>query len=248
MVDIPSSLEGKQCMLRAMMNVWSPQPLGDEFLSAQDRELQAQRADRGVVGEKELFERGDVVVWQGDIARLGVDAIVNAANSGMLGCWSPLHNCIDNVIHSAAGLQLRAECDSQIKAGLWRGESSAEASEAIITKGHNLPARYVIHTVGPIIATGIPTPRQEAQLAQCYRLCLSLAEAYGCHSIAFCCISTGVYNFPHRRAAQIAIDTVKHHRPAGMKVVFNVFKPIDNDIYHDLLAANYPPPPSHRLG
>lgn len=234
----PTTLEAKQRMLRALMNVWPPQPLDAEYLSAQDAELQAQREDKGVVVADELFAEGDIVVWQGDITRLGVDAIVNAANSGMLGCWSPLHDCIDNVIHSSAGLQLRSECDGKIKAGLWRGESSAEAGEAIITSGYNLPARYVLHTVGPIVHSGIPTPQQEAQLAQCYKSCLSLAEAGGCRSIAFCCISTGVFNFPHRRAAEIAVATIRQYKPEGMKIVFNVFKNIDHDIYQSLLRAD----------
>ena len=239
---LPPDLEGKQRLLRALMNVWPPQPLDDDFLAAQDRELQAQQADKGVVPVSSLFAGGGstsgLALWQGDITRLQADAIVNAANSGMLGCWSPLHACIDNVIHSAAGLQLRAECDRMVKAGLWRGESSAAAGEAITTPAYNLPSRYVIHTVGPLVPDGRPTPRLEMQLARCYASCIEQARQHGCQSVAFCCISTGVFRFPNRRAAEIAVATVRRHKPEGMRVVFNVFKDIDYDIYRTLLGAD----------
>ncbi|MBR6441861.1 MAG: protein-ADP-ribose hydrolase [Bacteroidales bacterium] len=219
---IPSSLAEKQQLLRALMNVWQPQPLSDEFFRAQNAELQAQLADKGIVEVEENL-------WHGDITQLKVDAIVNAANSRGLGCWHPLHACIDNAIHSAAGLQLRQACNNILRGG------EIDTGDAIITPGYNLPSKYVIHTVGPIIATGNPTPEQERQLANCYRNCLELAETNGCRSIVFCCISTGEFRFPNRRAAEIAVEAC---RGAKTKVIFNVFKDIDYAIYRQLLGKD----------
>ena len=264
--DIPATLPEKQRLLRALMNVtevesransfalprcsnvtegnvWEPQPLSEEFLHAQDAELQAQLQEKGIIDcdNASMLEcESKLSLWQGDITRLKVDAIVNAANSQGLGCWHPLHACIDNAIHSAAGLQLRQECDNVLRGG------EIATGEAIITQGYNLPAKYVIHTVGPIIPDGVPTRKQEEQLADCYRNCLGLAEANGCRSIAFCCISTGEFHFPNRRAAEIAVATVReyttsyaltHSHNNALTVVFNVFKDIDYDIYRELLAA-----------
>ena len=217
--EISSKLRDKKQLLRTLMNIWYPQPLSEEFLAAQDAELQAQLSDKGVVQTRDRL-------WQGDITRLKVDAIVNAANSRGLGCWNPLHACIDNAIHSAAGLQLRQECNNILQGG------EIATGGAIFTPGYNLPAKYVIHTVGPIIATGIPTAGQEEQLACCYRTCLWLAKEHGCRSIAFCCISTGEFHFPNRRAAEIAVKTCKD---TPLRVVFNVFKDIDYEIYSELL-------------
>ncbi|MBR1668423.1 MAG: protein-ADP-ribose hydrolase [Bacteroidaceae bacterium] len=225
---MPTSLAERQRLMRALMNVWQPHPVSQELLEAQDRELQRQREERGVVE----FEEEGLFLWQGDITRLKVDAIVNAANSQMLGCWVPLHNCIDNCIHSAAGIQLRAECDQLMKA---QGHDEP-TGKAKITKGYNLPAKHVIHTVGPIIENGIPTPEQEEQLASCYRSCLAIAEEHHLQSIAFCCISTGVFHFPNQRAAEIAVETVKNFPRRSLKtIVFNVFLDKDYDIYQKLL-------------
>ena len=225
---IPSSLEERQRMMRALMNVWEPRPIAEDFLTMQDAELQMQREDKGVV---EVHDEG-LTIWQGDITRLKLDAIVNAANAQALGCWAPLHNCIDNCIHSAAGIQLRKECADKMQGRLLR------TGEAFITKGYNLPAKHVIHTVGPIIPDGIPTKEQEEQLAACYRSCLDLAEKNGLESIAFCCISTGVFHFPNQRAAEIAIETVKSYPRHSLKtIVFNVFLDKDRDIYEQLLGA-----------
>ena len=226
--QIPSSLEERQRMMRALMNVWEPKAISNEFRKMQDAELQMQRTDKGVV---EVNDEG-LILWQGDITRLKVDAIVNAANAQALGCWVPLHNCIDNCIHSAAGIQLRKECADKMQGGL------LATGDAFITKGYNLPARHVIHTVGPIIPDGVPTPEQEEQLAQCYRSCLDLAEKNGLESIAFCCISTGVFHFPNKLAAKIAIETVKSYPRHALKtIVFNVFLNKDLDIYRQLLGA-----------
>ena len=256
--DIPATLPEKQRLLRALMNVWEPQPLSEAFLHAQDAELQAQLQDKGVVSLEDIAASADTpLLWQGDITRLRVDAIVNAANSQMMGCWHPLHACIDNCIHSAAGLQLRAECAEAMSGAecppvhpeyTFNGTTYRHAftSETLITEAYNLPCRHVLHTVGPIIPDGVPTRKQEEQLAYCYRNCLGLAEANGCRSIAFCCISTGEFHFPNRRAAEIAIATVKeyttsyaltHSHNNALTVVFNVFKDIDYDIYRELLAA-----------
>lgn len=220
--EIPSKLHDKKQLLRAMMNIWKPQPLSDEFLAAQDAELQAQLQDKGTVLTKDR-------IWKGDITRLKVDAIVNAANSRGLGCWLPLHACIDNAIHSAAGLQLRQECNK-----ILQGDEIATGG-AIITPGYNLPAKWVIHTVGPIITTDAPTAGQEEQLACCYRTCLCLAKEHGCRSIAFCCISTGEFHFPNQRAAEIAVATC---RDAKIRVIFNVFKDTDYEIYSKLIGVN----------
>lgn len=233
--DVPTTLKDRQRLLRALMNVWEPQPLSEAFLRAQDAELQAQLQDKGVVNLEDIAATADTLrLWQGDITRLRVDAIVNAANSVGLGCWHPLHNCIDNAIHSAAGLQLRQEC-SRVLSG-----SEIATGQAIITPAYNLSARYVIHTVGPIIPNGVPTKEQEAQLADCYRNCLGLAEANDCRSIAFCCISTGEFRFPNRRAAEIAIQSVRNYKfkDKSFTVVFNVFKDIDYDIYRQLLSKD----------
>lgn len=228
--QMPSSLTDCQRLTRAGMNVWEPKPVPQDILDAQDVELQLQREDKGVVTTSDISPlTSDIILWQGDITRLQVDAIVNAANAQALGCWSPLHNCIDNCIHSAAGIQLRKECADIMQGQLLR------TGEAFITKGYNLPAKHVIHTVGPIIESGCPSKEQEEQLAQCYRSCLNLAEENGLQSIAFCCISTGVFHFPNRRAAEIAIETVRAYPRKSIKtVVFNVFLDKDYDIYKEL--------------
>ena len=219
--EIPKKLEDKKRMLRALMNIWKPQLLDIQFLQSQDAELQEQLKEKGVV-------RPEGRLWQGDITRLKVDAIVNAANSRGLGCWHPLHACVDNAIHSAAGLQLRQECDR-----ILQGDEIATGG-AIITPGFNLPAKYVIHTVGPIIATCSPSAGQEEQLAACYRTCICLAREHECRSIAFCCISTGEFNFPNRRAAEIAVKVSKEAR---IRVVFCVYKDVDYNIYRELLGV-----------
>ena len=224
--QIPDTLEGRQTMMRALMNVWIPKPIDTAFLAAQDTELQMQREEKGVaapIGE-------GLQIWQGDITRLKVDAIVNAANARALGCWLPLHNCIDNCIHSAAGIQLRKECADIMQGRL------LDTGDVIITQGYNLPAKHVIHTVGPIIEDGWPTKQQKEQLSQCYRSCLDLAKKHQLQSIAFCCISTGVFHFPNELAAEIAVKTVKEYPIHLLKtIVFNVFLDKDRDIYQRLV-------------
>ncbi len=224
--QIPHTLEERKTMMRALMNVWIPKPIDTAFLTAQDAELQMQCEEKGVT-----TPTGDgLQIWQGDITRLKVDAIVNAANAQAMGCWSPLHNCIDNCIHSAAGIQLRKECADIMQGRL------LDTGDAIITQGYNLPAKHVIHTVGPIIESERPTEQQKEQLAQCYRSCLDLAEKHHLQSIAFCCISTGVFHFPNELAAEIAVKTVKEYPLQSLKtIVFNVFLDKDRDIYQRLV-------------
>ena len=249
-LEIPESIEEKRDLFRALRNVREPKPVSEEFLRLQDEELQEQLKEKGIVELSQLSTFNvqlsttlnskpstlNFIIWQGDITRLKVDAIVNAANSQMLGCFHPLHKCIDNAIHSAAGVQLREECYQMM---LQQGHEEP-TGQAKITKSYNLPCKYVIHTVGPIIPTGIPTPLQKEQLASCYRSIMQLADENHLESIAFCCISTGEFRFPNQLAAEIVVQTVKNylteHPDCSVKqLVFNVFKEVDKRIYEGIL-------------
>lgn len=242
-MEIPSDLQGKRDLFRALRNVRWPKPVSEEFLHLQNEELQEQLKGKGVVelnacedAINRVSTNKQLLVWQGDITRLKVDAIVNAANSQMLGCFHPLHKCIDNAIHSAAGVQLREECYQMM---LQQGHEEP-TGQAKITKAYNLPCKYVIHTVGPIIPNGIPTEFQKEQLASCYRSIMACADENRLESIAFCCISTGEFRFPNQLAADIAVQTVKdystEHPDCSVKqVVFNVFKDVDKEIYQRIL-------------
>ena len=232
-MQIPEDLQGKRDLFRALRNVRWPKPVSEEFLRLQDEELRAQLQEKGVVELPNV----PMQIWQGDITRLKVDAIVNAANSQMLGCFHPLHKCIDNAIHSAAGVQLREEC-YQMMLQQCHEEPTGQAK---ITKSYNLPCKYVIHTVGPIIPTGIPTPLQKEQLTSCYRSIMQLADENHLESVAFCCISTGEFRFPNQLAAEIAVKTVsdffvEHPECSIKQVVFNVFKEVDKRIYEGILT------------
>ena len=239
-LQIPDSLSEQRRMMRTLLNVRPPHPVSEDLIKAQDRELQRQLADKGIVALSDIMPcrvDGRLRLWQGDITRLQVDAVVNAANSALLGCFAPMHRCIDNAIHSAAGVQLRLACDRLMQA---QGHPEP-TGRAKITDGYNLPARYVLHTVGPIVRDTEPTPRQERQLADCYRSCLALADAHDLQSIAFCCISTGEFGFPQKRAAEIAVSTVRAYLDATVatginSVIFNVFKDDDLSIYRNLLS------------
>ena len=229
---ISDNLQEKRDLFRALRNVRMPAPVGKEFLRLQDGELQAQLQEKGVVELPDV----PMQIWQGDITRLKVDAIVNAANSQMLGCFHPLHKCIDNAIHSAAGVQLREECHQM----MLRQGCEEPTGQAKITKAYNLPCEYVIHTVGPIIPNGIPTDFQKEQLASCYRSIMTCADKNNLESVAFCCISTGEFRFPNQLAAEIAVKTVTgylsaHPNTSLKHIVFNVFKNVDKDIYQQLL-------------
>ncbi|MGN1250954.1 MAG: protein-ADP-ribose hydrolase [Candidatus Spyradocola sp.] len=234
---VPADADAQKRMLRALMNLRSPRPIDGEFLTVQDAYLRGELEAAGVTDLDDLTPvRGDLYLWQGDITRLRCGAIVNAANSGMTGCYVPCHACIDNCIHTYAGVQLRLRC-----AELMDAQGHEEPTgQAKITPAYNLPSRYVLHTVGPIAEDRV-TPEHERLLASCYRACLELADRHGVDSIAFCCISTGVFRFPNERAAQIAIDAVRRYKDetaSNIKVIFNVYKDLDLTIYRRLLRAD----------
>ena len=234
---IPALPDHRWRLLRSLMNVRPPMPATKEFLRIQDAYLRQMSAEKGIVDAASLPSSAKderLVLWQGDITTLQCDAIVNAANSQMLGCFLPCHGCIDNIIHTMAGVQLRLACH-EIMLAQGHEEPTGQAK---ITPGFNLPAKYVLHTVGPII-DGEVTAGDEALLASCYRSCLEVAVQNGLRSVAFCCISTGVFRFPPEWAAEIAIRTVKEYlrQDAAMqRVVFNVFKDSDLAIYQEKLA------------
>jgi len=235
--DIPEDEDRQRRFLRSLINVRAPAPVSDEFLTVQDEYLKEAIGEKGVTDAADLPPAEDgLFIWQGDITTLRCDAIVNAANSDMTGCYSPCHNCIDNAIHTYAGVQLRLACADIIKKQ-GRDESAGQAK---ITPGFNLPCRYIIHTVGPVVE-GRLTERHERLLASCYRSCLALAAENGLESIAFCCISTGVFGFPGARAAQIAVETVRQYKresQSGIKVIFNVFKDKDLKLYRGLVGQH----------
>ena len=234
-IDVPQEAEGQRRLLRALFNVRPPESASEEFLQVQNAYLQERAREKGITHLENLSPiRPHVYVWRGDITTLAVDGIVNAANSQMLGCFAPNHGCIDNAIHTFAGVQLRLACAEQMAA---QGHEE-RTGQAKITPGFNLPAAHVLHTVGPIVGWQGVTPRDQASLASCYRSCLALAEKHGLRSIAFCCISTGEFHYPNDEAACIAVDVVDEYLQSArhpMNVVFNVFKPVDLAIYHDLL-------------
>ena len=231
---LPADPGEKRRLWRSLVNVRPPELIDGAYLRTEDAYLQEELRRKGVtrLDDLEPVQPG-LCLWQGDITTLAADAIVNAANSRMLGCFVPCHGCIDNAIHTYAGVQLRLECANIMR----RQGHEEETGHAKITKGYNLPCRYVLHTVGPIIY-GAVTPRDRALLASCYRSCLDLAARHGCRSVAFCCISTGEFHFPNELAAQIAIQTVRawqKQNPDRIEVIFNVFKDSDYEIYRRLL-------------
>ena len=234
---VPHHEDEQRRMLRSLMNIRPPHPAGDGFIRVQDEYLREETARKGVTDYQDLTPvREGIYLWRGDITTLRCDAIVNAANSGMTGCYVPCHTCIDNCIHTYAGIQLRNACAELIRE---QGHEE-ETGGAKITPAYNLPCRYVIHTVGPIVMT-VPTQQEEAQLASCYRSCMECAEQNGVRSIAFCCISTGEFHFPNDMAARIAVRTVREYREqtgSGMEVIFNVFKETDYRIYEELLGRD----------
>ncbi len=229
-------------LLRSLMNVRPPMPLRRDFLALQDALLSEEREARGAVEADSLpVTAGNprLALWRGDITRLRADAVVDADNSALLGCFCPCHGCVDNAIHSAAGLQLRDECGR-----IMRAQGHPEpAGQAKLTGGYNLPARYVLHTVGPVVQ-GRVTRRDREELASCYRSCLRLAAEYGLESVAFCCISTGEFHFPNQEAAGIAVETVTEFLRGNSvirKVIFNVFTDTDEAVYRRALGPDRPP-------
>ena len=235
-LSIPAEPESQRQLLRGLMNIRAPQRIGAGFLKMQDAYLQGETAAKGITDVADLtpIQLG-LYLWQGDITTLKCDAIVNAANSGMTGCYVPNHRCIDNAIHTFAGVELRLAC-----AELMEQQGYPEPTgRAKITPAFNLPCKYVLHTVGPII-DGRVTKGDKELLTSCYRSCLELAAENGLGSVAFCCISTGEFHFPNDLAAQIAVETVKEFlktQTSVKKVIFNVFKDLDKAIYEKRLGA-----------
>lgn len=233
-MEVPEREEEQKQLLRGLMNIRPPRKIGRDFLKVQDEYLRAETAARGITELDDLEPvSAGFYLWQGDITTLRCDAIVNAANSGMTGCYVPNHRCIDNCIHSYSGIQLRIDCAEMMR----KQGHEEETGKAKITKAYNLPCRYILHTVGPIISG--PLTKEDCDLlAGCYRSCLELAAERHLESVAFCCISTGEFHFPNDKAAQIAVSTVRkfmRKETSVKKVVFNVFKDMDREIYSRLL-------------
>lgn len=234
---IPADEQGQKNLLRSLFNIRMPEPVSEAFLKEQNAYLQEEIRRKGITELSDLKPMQDgIYLWQGDITTLRCDAIVNAANAQMLGCFCPCHGCIDNAIHTFSGVQLRAACAELIKK---QGHEEV-TGEAKITPAYNLPCNYILHTVGPIVQ-GWLTKKDKELLASSYRSCLDLAEKNNVKSIAFCCISTGEFHFPNDKAAEIAVKAVKEYRQqthSKMEVIFNVFKDVDYKIYRDLLETN----------
>lgn len=245
-LEIPADAAGKWRLLRSLMNVRMPGKLPSSVLEVQDAYLKERILENGIVQIADLPTAADqgsshphaehISVWQGDITRLAADAIVNAANSQMLGCFVPMHSCIDNCIHTFAGVQLRAECSRKMNElrAKFGPEYEQPTAVPMLTDGYNLPAKKVVHIVGPIVS-GRLTKALEEDLADCYRSTLDLCLENEIKSVAFCCISTGVFHFPNRRAAEIAVQTVTDwmdQHPGQMeRIIFNVFKEEDKIYY-----------------
>ena len=234
-LPVPSDTAEQKHLLRALFNVRMPKAASEEFLKIQDAYLREETRLKGVTDISAFTPiQPDIYLWQGDITTLRCDAIVNAANNQMLGCFCPNHGCIDNAIHTYAGVQLRLACAELMK----KQGHEEQTGHAKITPAHNLPCRFVIHTVGPIVY-GRLTDKDCELLRSCYRSCLKVADENGLKSIAFCCISTGEFHFPNEKAAEIAIDSVKKYKAetqSEIKVIFNVFKDTDYKIYRELLG------------
>ena len=235
-MSIPADANSQRQLLRGLLNIRAPRRSSPDFLQIQDEYLQGETAAKGITDAADLVPmQPGLYLWQGDITTLKCDAIVNAANSGMTGCYCPNHGCIDNAIHTYAGVQLRLAC-AEIMDRQGHPEPTGQAK---ITPAFDLPCRYVLHTVGPIVS-GRVTAQNKELLASCYRSCLEMAAEKGLESVAFCCISTGEFHFPNEQAAEIAVQTVKaflKKQTSVKKVIFNVFKDMDKALYEKLLGA-----------
>ena len=239
-IMIPDNYDDKRLLLRGLMNERPPIKISPDFLKVQDEFLSQELREMKLTSPQEIKDiKGKIMLWQGDITTLKVDGIVNAANSQMLGCFIANHNCIDNAIHSRAGLELRDECNKIME----KQGCSESVGKAKITKAYNLPSNYVIHTVGPAIPYGLkPTESDKKDLKNCYKSCLEIADRYHLKSLAFCSISTGVFNFPKDLAAEIAVNTVNEYLTSNQSsieyVIFNVFGRENYLIYKNLLFGD----------
>lgn len=240
-IEVPKDIDGKRRILRSLMNVRMPKDMSFDAIQVQDEYLLERAEEKGIVRLTDIPEiRDGLSIWQGDITRLEVDAIVNAANSQMLGCFVPMHTCIDNCIHTYAGIQLRAECSRQMNQLRIKYGTDYQQPTAVpmLTDAYNLPAKKVIHIVGPIVQYEL-TQELEKNLADCYKNTLDMCLENNIKSVAFCCISTGVFHFPGKRAAQLAVQTViewmKIHPKTIDRVIFNVFKDEDRQYYEEQL-------------
>lgn len=217
---------------RALVNVRPPLLIGAEFLRLQDSYLKRRAEERGVVRVEEFEYRDRIALWRGDITRLNADAIVNACNSALLGCFQPLHDCIDNAIHTNAGVQVRLDCNA-----LMQGKREPNG-QVKVTSAYNLPSRYIFHTVGPIVRGGV-SEENRRDLANCYRSCLNRAKEMNLSSLAFCCISTGVFGYPQKEACSLAVSVVKRwlrENPCALRIIFNVFLGRDEAFYRQELS------------
>ncbi|MFQ9515037.1 MAG: protein-ADP-ribose hydrolase [Eubacterium sp.] len=250
-LEVDNTYESKRMALRGMMNVRMPREMEQHIVKVQDEFLTIEAREKGIVTLDDIktikeqygsvYPFGNKIsIWQGDITRIGADAIVNAANSQMLGCFVPGHGCIDNAIHSAAGIELRAECNQIMsqKKMKFGPQYEEPTGQAILTKGYNLPAQYVIHTVGPIVWYGL-TGMLRNHLRNCYWNVLKCCMEHQIRSVAFCCISTGEFHFPNDEAAKIAVETVtsvlEENESKFDRIIFNVFKDLDKEYYQALL-------------
>ncbi len=232
-----ATYEKKRSLVRDYMNVRPPLPIPDEILRLQDRLFYTETLERGVISPEDIpAGKYNLALWQGDITRLAADGIVNAANKGLLGCFAAGHHCIDNAIHSFAGMQVRDDCAKLIAAQ--GGEE--ECGMAKVTRAYNLPSRYILHTVGPMVGRSV-TDSDRAALRSCYNSCLNVAGEMDMKSVAFCCVATGLFNFPHEEAAEIAtgaaINWKLKHPDSDMKIIFNTFLPFDTEIYANILRG-----------
>ncbi|HJC92237.1 MAG TPA: protein-ADP-ribose hydrolase [Candidatus Mediterraneibacter excrementigallinarum] len=250
-LEVSGDYMEKRMALRSLMNIRMPGKMAEEVVRVQDEFLSEEAEEKGIVTLDEIPAIAEqygsshpfadkISIWQGDITRLQVGVIVNAANSQMLGCFVPCHRCIDNAIHSAAGIELREECSHYMKRRKMQYGSRYEepTGQAVLTKGYNLPAKYVIHTVGPVVG-GRLTQALRDDLRNCYRNVLQCCVENQIRSVAFCCISTGEFHFPNDEAAKIAVETVtdflKEHGEEFDRIILNVFKDIDRELYEEEL-------------
>lgn len=232
-IKIPTNIEDKHALYRALRNVRNPKPISEDYLRIQDEYLKEVNRQRGIINEKDIpFDKGIMSIWQGDITRLKCDAIVNACNKYLLGCFIPNHSCIDNVIHSYAGMELREECNNIMKG------KTLPNGEVILTHGYNLPCKYIIETVGPQVYSKL-NESHKSDLRNCYYNTLELCKEKNIKTIAFPCISTGVFRFPNGEACKIAIETVESYLKDNPNVfehiIFNVFKDEDLKLYREYL-------------